>query len=336
MREKILITGAGGFIGSYLVEEALNRGFEVYASVRPSTNLEYLQDKRINLITLDFANKKKLIEEITEFVKANGKWDYIVHNMGVTKTLDHFMFDKVNYAYLKTFVDVLISTGNIPEKFIYMSSLGAWRSDTKELYYIDDKEHPYPSSAYGRSKFRGELYLRSLKGFPFVALRPTGVYGPREKDYFEMVKLIKKGFDIIVGFEPQYLTFIYVKDLVKAVFLALEKGRDGEGYFLTDGEEYYSQKDFGRYVAKALGKRVVLPIIVPLGLCKFVCNLSEKFASSKKTPVLNRDKYQILKQRNWTCDTSKAKNDLGYVADYNLEKGVNECIAWYRDNAWLK
>ena len=336
MREKFLITGAGGFIGSYLVEEALNRGFEVYASVRPSTNLEYLQDKRINLITLDFANKEKLVEEITGFVKANGKWDYIVHNMGVTKTLDHFMFDKVNYAYLKTFVDVLISTGNIPEKFIYMSSLGAWRSDTKELYYIDDKEHPYPSSAYGRSKFRGELYLRSLKGFPFVALRPTGVYGPREKDYFEMVKLIKKGFDIIVGFEHQYLTFIYVKDLVKAVFLALEKGRDGEGYFLTDGEEYYSQKDFGRYVAKALGKRVVLPIIVPLGLCKFVCNLSEKFASSKKTPVLNRDKYQILKQRNWTCDTSKAKNDLGYVADYNLEKGVNECIAWYRDNGWLK
>ncbi len=336
MRKKILITGAGGFIGSYLVEEALKRGFEVYAGVRSSTNLEYLQDERINFITLDFANREKLAEEITEFVKTNGKWDYIVHNMGVTKALNHFMFDKINYAYLRIFVDALISTGNVPEKFVYMSSLSAWRSDTKELYDINDKEHPYPSSAYGRSKFRGELYLRSLKGFPFVALRPTGVYGPREKDYFEMVKLIKRGLDITVGFEPQYLTFIYVKDLVKAVFLALAKGRDGEGYFLTDGVEYYTQKEFGQLVAKALGKKMLLPITVPLGLCEFVCNISEKFARSKKIPVLNRDKYQILKQRNWTCDTSKAKNDLGFVADYDLEKGVNECIAWYKENGWLK
>ena len=336
MRKKILITGAGGFIGSYLVEEALNRGFEVYAGVRSSTSLEYLQDERINFITFDFANREKLAEEINEFVKTNGKWDYIVHNMGVTKALNHSMFDKINYAYLRIFVDTLISTGNVPEKFIYMSSLSAWRSDTKELYDINDKEHPYPSSAYGRSKFRGELYLRSLKGFPFVALRPTGVYGPRERDYFEMVKLIKKGLDITVGFEPQYLTFIYVKDLVKAVFLALEKGRDGEGYFLTDGVECYTQKDFGRLVANALGKKILLPITVPLGLCELVCNLSEKFASSKKIPVLNRDKYQILKQRNWTCDTSKAKRDLGFVADYDLEKGLQECIAWYKENGWLK
>ena len=336
MTKRILITGAGGFIGSYLVEEALKRGFDVYAGVRSSTNLEYLQDKRINFITLDFANKEKLTSQITEFVKANGKWDYVVHNMGITKTLDHFMFDRINFAYLKTFVDTLIATENVPEKFVYMSSLSAWRSDTKELYDIDDREHPYPSSAYGRSKFRGELYLRSLKGFPFVAMRPTGVYGPREKDYFEMIKLIKKGLDITVGFEPQYLTFIYVKDLVKAVFLALEKGRDGEGYFLTDGVEYYTQDDFRQYVSKALGKKMVLSVKVPLALCKIVCNLSEKFANSEKVPVLNRDKFQILKQRNWTCDTSKATNDLGYVADYDLEKGVNECIAWYKENGWLK
>ena len=54
-----------------------------------------------------------------------------------------------------------------------------------------------------------------------------------------------------------------------------------------------------------------------------------------KVPVLNKDKYQILKQRNWTCDTSKAKNDLDYVADYDLEKGINESIAWYKENGWL-
>lgn len=335
MSKKILITGAGGFIGSFMVEEALRKGFEVYAGIRSSTNLEYLQDERINFITLNFADKIELKREIDEFCKTNGKWDYIIHNLGVTKTLDPMIFDKINFVYLKTFVDVLIETENIPEKFIYMSSLSAWRTDTKETYPIDDKEHPYPSSAYGRSKLRSELYLRSLKSFPFVTIRPTGVYGPREKDYLEMIKLIKNGLDVTVGFEEQKLTFIYVKDLVKAVFLALEKGKVGEGYFITDGVEYYTQKDFRLLVSKALGKKLVLPIVVPLAICKFVCNCSEALAGDKEVPVLNKDKFQILKQRNWTCDTSKTANELEFTADYDLEKGVNECISWYKEKGWL-
>lgn len=59
--------------------------------------------------------------------------------------------------------------------------------------------------------------------FPYVIYRPTGVYGPREADYYLMAKSIQKHVDFSVGFRRQDLTFVYVKDIVQAIFLGIEK-----------------------------------------------------------------------------------------------------------------
>ena len=66
---------------------------------------------------------------------------------------------------------------------------------------------------------------------PYVILRPTGVYGPRERDYFMMAKSIQSHTDFAVGFKQQDITFVYVTDVVQAVFLAMEKGQTGRCYF---------------------------------------------------------------------------------------------------------
>ena len=75
MAKKILITGAGGFVGGFIVEAALNRGYETWAAVRATTSLEYLTDPRINIIELDFSNKDTLREQLSLFIAENGKWD---------------------------------------------------------------------------------------------------------------------------------------------------------------------------------------------------------------------------------------------------------------------
>ena len=62
-----------------------------------------------------------------------------------------------------------------------------------------------------------------MPGFPYVIYRPTGVYGPREADYYLMAKSIQKHVDFSVGFRRQDLTFVYVKDIVQAIFLGIEK-----------------------------------------------------------------------------------------------------------------
>ena len=82
---KILVTGASGFIGSFIVEEGLSRGYEVWAGVRGSSSRKYLQDKRINFINLNFEDSDKLREQLSAFAAENGRWDYVVHAAGVTK-----------------------------------------------------------------------------------------------------------------------------------------------------------------------------------------------------------------------------------------------------------
>ncbi|GHU87561.1 NAD-dependent dehydratase [Bacteroidia bacterium] len=318
--KKILVTGASGFIGSFLVEEAIERGWEVWAGIRKTSNREYLTDSRIRFIDLHFSNPEQLQKQISEHVKNFGKWDYIIHNAGVTKCLYRDDFDKVNYTFTRNFIDALEQTRNVPEKFILMSSLSA---------------RPNPETAYGKSKLKAEQFLQTQKEFPYIILRPTGVYGPREKDYFLMIKSIKAGFDMTAGLKPQKLTFIYVKDLVKAVFLSLESPVSGKTYFVADGD-VYTDKEYTEIVKKVLGKKFVLRIRVPLFLLKWISAIAEDLSKFTKQPsTLNRDKFKIMKQRDWTCDPCPLTQELGFKAGYNLERGMQECIEWYKKNHWI-
>jgi nucleoside-diphosphate-sugar epimerase len=320
--KKILITGANGFIGSFLVEEAINRGWQTWAGIRKSSNLEYLKDLSIRFIDLNFMDKNQLKKQISEQVGQYGKWDYIIHNAGITKCLNLSDFERVNYSFTKNLIEALQETGAAPEKFIFMSSLSA-------------HSQPPFETEYGKSKRKAERFLESQCTFPYVIICPTGVYGPREKDYFLVFKTIQKGLDVAAGLETQKLTFVYVKDLVKAVFLALERPVSRKTYFVSDGNTYLDE-EYTAIVKNALGKKHVFKIRVPLALLKAACVVSEEFARFTKSPAtLNRDKYNILKQRDWTCDTLPLEVDLGFQADYDLKRGITECLEWYRIQGWI-
>jgi len=318
--KNILITGASGFIGSFLVEEALNRNWKVWAGIRHTSSKEYLRDERISFIDLNYSDKEKLKQQIEAHKASFEKWDYIVHNAGVTKCLNSDDFERINYRYTRNLIEALRETGNIPDKFILMSSLSA---------------APPIDTLYGKSKRKAEVFLETLTDFPFVILRPTGVYGPRDKDYFLLLKSIKSGLELAAGFEPQILTFVYVKDLIKAVYLAAESSVKGNIYSVSDGNSY-SDKTYTQIVKNILGKNKVLKLRVPLILLKTVSIVAEMFSKvSKKPSTLNRDKYKIMKRRDWSCDISPSVQDLGFQAEYDIERGIRECVIWYTDQGWL-
>ena len=389
--KKILITGASGFIGSFIVEEALRRELEVWAAVRPTSSRKYLQDTRIRFIELDFRSEEKLTEQLR-----GHDFDYIVHAAGATKCLHREDFFRTNTEGTKHLVRAILRLSMPIEKFVYLSSLSVFGPICEQQPYreILESDTPHPNTAYGESKLQAEKWLENIgkrreergerrentcikgvndenktmngedKGtsltshlspltsgndsptsdtpptggqgsLPYVILRPTGVYGPRERDYFLMAKTIKNHTDFAVGYKQQDITFVYVKDLVQAVFLALERGRPGRKYFISDGKAYQSST-FSRLVRRELGSPWWIRLTVPVWGLRVVTFFGEYIGRLTGTiSALNNDKYNIMKQRNWRCDISPAVKELGYAPQYDLERGVKETIKWYKDNEWL-
>ena len=336
MGGRVLVTGASGFIGNFLIKEALRKGYDVWAGVRATSNLEGLQANNINLIELDFAHPATLKVQLADFKETNSRWDYIIHTAGATKCKNKNDFEKVNYQGTKNFIDVLSQLDMVPAKFIYLSSLSVFGPiREKNLLPILAEDAPEPNTAYGLSKLHAEEYIQSLPDFPYLIFRPTGVYGPREKDYFLMAKSIQKHLDLAAGFRKQLLTFVYVADLAQAIFLGIQKDVCRKSYFVTDGNVYTS-RDFSDLIQKELGNPFVIHVKCPLIILKVISLCAEFIASSsRKSSTLNADKYKIMKQRNWQCDITPLINDLGYTPQYHLEKGVKQAVDWYKKEGWL-
>ena len=309
---------------------------QVWAGVRKQSSLKYLQDDRIRFARLDFTDSDSLDSELAKHKAGHGGWDYIVHCAGVTKCVDKNDFEIGNYWATRHFIEMLKKMDMVPERFIFISSLSVFGPVHEDNYApICDTDIPCPDTAYGVSKLHAEEYLRALSGFPYVIFRPTGVYGPREHDYFLMARSIRHHLDVAVGFKRQDITFVYVKDVVQAVFLALDKQVVRRSYFLSDGGVYAS-RTFSDLIRKELGNPWWVRITFPLFVLKAVSLLGELYARFTHRPcTLNSDKYHILKQRNWRCDILPAEKELGYCPQYPLERGVKEVIQWYKKEGWL-
>ena len=334
--KKILITGSSGFIGSFLVEGGLERGIEVWAGVRRTSSRRYLTDSRLHFAVLDFSDQVKLRSQLEKHKDEHCGWDYIIHCAGVTKCRNEEDFEKGNHLATRNFILQLKELDMIPEKFIYLSSLSIFGPIRENDYSpIRDSDTPHPNTAYGRSKIHAEEFIRSLDYLPYIIFRPTGVYGPRETDYYLMAKSIKRHVDFAAGFKRQDITFVFVKDLVKAIYLGIEKGKTKTSYFVSDGA-VYSSRTFSDLIRAELGNPWMIRFVCPLVLLKLICvvcgALSKKLG---KTSTLNPDKYNIMQQRNWQCDITPLVEDLGYVPEYDLRRGVNEAIAWYKKEKWL-
>ena len=177
--------------------------------------------------------------------------------------------------------------------------------------------------------------LKVRDQLPVTIIRPSAVYGPRERDWLEYFKFVKQGVQPLMGFRKKLLSLIHSDDLVSGIIAAGESSRaEGETYFLGS-ETTYSTEDIGDVVARILNRRTVR-VRTPHVLVRAVGMLSGILAQLKdKAALFNYQKAIDSLQSAWICSVEKAKSHFGFRQCVSLENGMRRTCHWYEENGWL-
>ncbi|HEY4326106.1 MAG TPA: NAD(P)-dependent oxidoreductase [Mucilaginibacter sp.] len=328
MKERVLITGASGFVGFHLIAEALKNDLKVYAAIRKSSKTDHLKDFNIQYTYPDFDDVTALKKELEE-----KQYDYIIHAAGITKARSQKEYEHVNAGYTQNLALAIMESNVKVKKFVLIGSLAALGPLPTLDGVITEKTTPHPVTAYGKSKLLAENNLRAFSSLNYTILRPTGVYGPRDRDIFIFFKQVAKRIEPYIGKGQQKYSFLYVTDLANAAIKALHSGNQ-KTYNLSDGN-FYDRYELGKVTKEALGLRTV-KFQLPVGFVRLIARISQKYGEmNNKASTLNVEKLNELMAVNWSCGIEMAKAELGFCPEYNLKKGVTETLEWYKANKWL-
>jgi len=331
MADRILVTGATGFIGSHLVKRLLKEGkYEIVAMARNPTKAEWLEKEGIEVRYADLGQPDTL-ENITKGI------DVVVHLAARMKF--HEPFEKmypINVAGTHKLAKDAEKNG--VNHFIYTSTTEAIGPAVGGI--ADENTPCNPVYDYGKTKLVSEQILREMhknNDFPVTIVRPTGVYGPGDLYVaYSTVRAIAKGkLSMIPGDGSHYIQFVYVKDLVEGYLKIINNEKTlGETYILTS-EDYYTYKEAFTIIANILGvpppKRHV-----PVWFAKMGIWFIEKLNALRGIDdfvfhVSVVDDMQV--DRRYSIE--KAKKELGYQPKYTFEEGMKETIQWYKENGYL-
>ncbi len=321
---KALVTGANGFVGSYLTEQLLSDGWNVRVFVRKTSNLRWIKGLSVEYAYGDLAKNEGIDEALADI-------DVVFHVAGVVRALNREGYIAGNYLATKNLYVASEKAG--VKRFVLLSSRAAVGPSPPTTRIPEDYPAP-PISNYGISKRMAEDFLRERRTVPFVVLRPVAVYGPRDYGVYKFFQLIKNHLNIYIG-KGTYVSMIHVLDLVDAIVKAADKGRDGEAYFVC-GERDLHVRDWGIFLAELLGISPLLNIRIPRWIAMLTAYVAHFLARLIGKPTfVNPDKIRELTATGWLCSNEKAKNDLEWRPNIDEKEGFLSTFEWYIRNGWL-
>lgn len=322
------MTGGTGFIGSHLAEILIQRGTQVRCLLRKTSDLKWIKDLPIEYVRGDCRDQASLREAVKGV-------DQVFHLAGVTKAVKEETFFEMNARGTENLIQACLEHNSDLQKFIYVSSQAA-AGPSLNGNCKKETDTCKPVSPYGRSKRRGEeLALAHAHKLPLLILRPSAVYGPRERDIYTFFKLLSKGINLCTSNPDQHFSLCYVQDVVQAILLAAEtRSPQGEIFFISDGMDYPIET-IGDAFAQALEVRT-FRLCVPKWILLGIASFSEYVSSvSKKPSLISKGKVEEMVQKNWVCDITKARAVLDFNPGIPLTRGARLTVDWYRKENWL-
>ena len=214
---KALVTGATGFIGSHLVEALLDKNVEVRCLVRPNSNRRWLEDREVEYCVGDCRDYDSLPAAVSGV-------DCVFHLAGVVRARKYQDYFLSNSTGTRNLLQACLQKNPGLDRFVLVSSQAA-AGPSPDGQPLKESDAARPISAYGWSKLMAEKEVLEKKNdLPVVVVRPSPVYGPRDRDFHSLFKMIKLGLRPVIGREERYIHLTYVQDVVEGAWLASRSG----------------------------------------------------------------------------------------------------------------
>ncbi|MBP9111308.1 MAG: NAD(P)-dependent oxidoreductase [Polyangiaceae bacterium] len=332
---RVLVTGASGFLGSYIAEQLSKRGDQVRCLVRKSSSRKFLD----TLQNIEYANGS--VEDRDSVFRACEGVDAIVHSAGLVKARAPSEFHLVNVEGTRNMLDGAVAAGkkdgaNKLKRFVFVSSLAAV-GPSRDGTPVRSDAVPSPVTHYGRSKLESEKLVLSMKeALPVTVIRPPMIYGPRDTESLQLFQWVARGILPMNGDGSNTLSLIYADDAASACVRAIDSdAANGKSYFVEDGS-VYEWKLALRDIENALGKKAFVRFGIPFSVVRAMALASEVYGKvSDKAMMLTRDKVNELEQKHWVCSAADTKNDLGWTPEVPWSEGTKRAVDWYRKEGWL-
>ncbi|OCC25189.1 epimerase [Croceicoccus estronivorus] len=300
----IALTGATGFVGQTLLDEALRRGVKV----RALTRREQPSRKGVTWVKGDLANRKAL-KALVKGVEA------VVHVAGVVNAPDVTGFETGNVAGTLSIVEAAVAAG-VP-RFLHVSSLAA--------------REPH-LSVYGASKRRAEKIV-SASGLDWTIVRPPAVYGPRDTEMLDLFRAAKWG--VVPMPPPGRTSVIHVLDLARLLMALLPGGEDvtHEIFEPDDGaNDGWSHHDLAHAIGWAVGRRPWVPHLSRATLNR-ISRIEGLLRRSKAK--LTADRVGYMSHPDWVVSRHRVVPAGRWVPRVSTREGLKATADWYRREGWL-
>lgn len=306
-------------MGSHVASTFAHAGYRVRCSVRASSNLRWLAGLPVELVTADFGRPADL-SAATEGIEV------VVHAAGITRARRRDEYHRVNAEGTRSLAVAALEGG--VRRFVLLSSLAARGPDAPS------GDSDCPTSPYGRSKLEAESYLRSLDvQMERVVLRPSAVYGPRDRDFLPLFRMARRGF-LVLPPGPGLLQPVYASDVANAA-LAAARGSTEFGPFPVAERGRYGWEEVTAAMERALGRRVRTARL-PVTAFTLAGRAAERAAKTlDSSSLFDERRAQDMAVHSWTCDPSSTERGLTWRAEVALPEGLERTFRWYREVGWV-
>ena len=318
--KQVLVTGGNGFIGSHLVEYLIDHQYAVRCLVRHSSDLKWIDHLDIDLFYGDLTDGDSLKQALAGV-------DLVFHLGGKTKAIDKAAFTQANVEGTRKLLEILADSQKIPDRFVYVSSQAAV-GPSLDGRPVTELDSPGPVTEYGRSKLEAErLVLEYQDRIPMSIVRPPSVFGPRDRDVYEIFKMANLRFFPKMGRVNQSASLIFVEDLVRGLVLIAESPATVGCTYHMVTEINYPWRLFAKEIADYLGKRL-FEVTIPFFVFRTVLFTQQVFSRVTGRPsILNEDKLAEFQQPAWILDGEKARRELDFKGNWETKEAIRKTAA---------